>query len=149
MITNKNYNVDLADLEDKKLTYNFAKEGNFDVRGQGRKSTRDRTLINFLKSLGLMVSVSGVSKTKILSTDPKKICDRMKLILQEKQAGNNPDIIKEENVAIVDKLSEYKCISKKQHKQILINCNLLQKKVKIITRIRIQIMVKLFLNLYE
>ena len=35
MITNKNYYVDLASLQDKKLMYDFAKEMNFDVRGQG------------------------------------------------------------------------------------------------------------------
>ena len=39
MITNKNYNVDLASLSDKKLMYDFAKEMNFDVKGLGRKST--------------------------------------------------------------------------------------------------------------
>ena len=32
MITNKNYNVDLAKLSDKKLMYHFAKEMNFDVK---------------------------------------------------------------------------------------------------------------------
>ena len=31
MITNKNYNVDLASLQDKKLMYDFAKEMHFDV----------------------------------------------------------------------------------------------------------------------
>ena len=41
MITNKNYNVGLASLSDKKLMYAFAKEMHFDKRGQGRKSTRD------------------------------------------------------------------------------------------------------------
>ena len=39
MITNKNYNVDLASLSDKKLMYDFAKEMNFDVKCLGRKST--------------------------------------------------------------------------------------------------------------
>ena len=39
MITNKNYNIDLASLLDKKLKYDFAKEMNFDVKGFGRKST--------------------------------------------------------------------------------------------------------------
>ena len=72
-----------------------------------------------------MVSASGVSKTRFLSTDPDELCDRLNLLLQEKQAGSNSDIINAEIVAIVDKLSEYKCISKKQHKQILIKCNLL------------------------
>ena len=40
---------------------------------------------------------------------------------------NNSVIIDQEIVAIVDKLLEYKCISKKQYKQILLKCNLLQK----------------------
>ena len=125
MITNKNYNVDLASLGDRKLMYNFAKEMNFDIKAQGNKSTRDRTLINLLKSPGLMISASGVSKTVFLSSDPNELCNRIKLLLQEKHAGNNSDIINDEIVAIVDKLLDYKCISKKQHKQILIKCNLL------------------------
>ena len=125
MITNKIYNVDLASLQDKKLMYDFAKEMHFDTKAQGNKSTRDRTLIKLLNSPGFMVSASGDSKTIILSCDPDELCDRIKLLLQEKQAGNNSDIIKEEIVAIFDKLLEYKCISKKQHEQILIKCNLI------------------------
>ena len=62
MITNKNYNVDHASLSDKKLLYDFAKEMNFDLKALGIKSIRDRTLIKLLKSPGLMVSASGVSK---------------------------------------------------------------------------------------
>ena len=54
MITNKNYNVDLASLSDKKLMYDFAKEMNFDLKAQGSKSTRDRTLIKLLKSPAIM-----------------------------------------------------------------------------------------------
>ena len=127
MITNKNYNVNHASLSDKKLMYDFAKEMHFDERRVGNKSTRDRTLIKLLNSPGLMVSASGVSKTIFLSSDPNELCDRLKLLLQEKQAGNNSDIINQEIVAIIDKLLEYKCISKKQHKQILIKCNLLNK----------------------
>ena len=127
MITNKNYNVDPASLADKKLMYDFAKELNFDTKALGNKSTRDRTLIKLLKSPGLMVSASGVSKTIFLSSDANELCDRLKLLLQEENAGNNSDIIIDEIVAIVDKLLEYKCISKKQHKQILLKCNLLNK----------------------
>ena len=63
MITNKNYNVDLASLADKKLMYDFAKEMNFDLKAVGKKSTRDRNLIKLLKSPGLVSSASGVSKT--------------------------------------------------------------------------------------
>ena len=68
---------------------------------------------------------SRFSKTIILPSDPNEFCDRLKLLLQEKHGGINSNLIDEEIVAIVDKLLEYKCISKKQHKQILIKCNLL------------------------
>ena len=122
MITNKNYNVDHASLADKKLMYDFAKEMHFDMRARGNKSTRDRTLTKLLKSPANMAS--GVT-TIFLLENPNELCDRLKLLLQEKQAGNNSDMIDQEIIAIVDKLLEYKCISKKQHKQILLKCNLL------------------------
>ena len=98
----------------------------FDQKAQGNKSTRDRKLIKLLNSPGLIVSASGISKTMFLSSDPDELCDRLKLLLQEKNAGNNSDIINDEIVAIVDKLLEYKCITKKQHNQILIKCNLIK-----------------------
>ena len=103
--------------------FEFAKETNLDVRRQGRKCTRDKTLIKLLKSPGLMVSASGVSKTIFLPSNPDKLSNRIKLLLQEKQAGDNFNIINEEIVVLVDKLLEYKCLSKKQHKQLLIKCN--------------------------
>ena len=127
MVTNKDYNIDHASLADKKLIFDFAKEMLFDPKAAGKKPTRDKTLIKLLKSPGLIVSASGVSKTIFLSSDPNELCDRLKILLQEKHAGNNSDLINDEIVAIVDKLLEYKCTSKKQHKQILIKCNLLHK----------------------
>ena len=123
MITNSKYNVNLASLADKKLMYDFAKEIHFDQNAPGRKSTRDNTLIKLLNSPKIMAS--GIT-TIFLSENADELCERLKLLLQEKQAGNNSDIINQEIVAIIDKLLEYKCISKKQHKQILIKCNLLQ-----------------------
>ena len=105
MITNKNYNVNHASLSDKKLMYEFAKEMHFDERRVSNKSTRDRILIELLNSPGLMVSASGISKTIFLSSsDPNELCDRLKLLLEEKQAGNNSDIINQEIIAKVDKL---------------------------------------------
>ena len=124
-ITNKNYNVGLASLADKNLRYDSSKEMNFDTKAQGNKSTRDRTILKLLKSPGLMISGSGVSRKISLSSDPDELCNRLKLLLQEKHAGNNSDINNDEIIAIVDKLLEYKCISKKQHKQNLIKRNLL------------------------
>ena len=124
-ITNYDFNVDHSNQQDRKLIYEFAKEMNFNIREKGNKSDRDKSIIRLLKSPAIMAS--GVSKTIFLSSDANELCDRLKLLLQEKHAGNNSDIINNEIVAIVDKLLEYKCISKKQHKQILYNCNLLQK----------------------
>ena len=84
MIVNKNYNVDLASLSDKKLVYDSRKEMNFDVKGLARKSTRDRTLIKLLKSPGLMISASSVSNTIFLSSNLEEICHRLTLLLQKK-----------------------------------------------------------------
>ena len=69
---------------DKKLMYDFAKEINFDTKALVNKSIRDRTLIKLLKSPSLMVSASGVSKTIFLSSDLDELCDRLKVLLQEK-----------------------------------------------------------------
>ena len=81
MITNKNYNVDLARLQDKKLMYELAKEMKFDIKAQGNKSTRDRTLIKLIKSPSLMDSDSGTSTTIFLSSDPDELCNRLNLFL--------------------------------------------------------------------
>ena len=126
MITYKNYNVNLASLGDKKLMSDFAKEMHFDVRGIGKKSTRGRTFIKLLKSPAIVTL--GIS-TIFLSSDPDELCELLKLLLQETHVGNNSDIINDEIVAIIDKLLEYKFISKKQLKQFIIKCNLLQYKV--------------------
>ena len=56
---------------------------------------------------------SGIS-TIFLPSDPDELRKRLKLLLQENHAGKNSDIINDELSAIVDKLLEYKCISKKQ-----------------------------------
>ena len=71
-----------------------------------------------------MVFVSGILKTRFLSSIPNELGDRLKLLLQERHSGNKSDMFNEEIVAIVDKLLEYKCISRKQHKRILLKCNL-------------------------
>ena len=123
IITNYKFNVDHSNQQDRKIIYEFAKEMNYDTKSTGRPSVRHETMIRLLDKPAIMAS--GISKTIFLSSDPNELCDRLKLLLQEKHAGNNSEIINDEIVAIIDKLLEYKCISKKQHKQILIKCNLL------------------------
>ena len=135
-ITNYDFNVSHSDPKDQKLIYEFGNEMNFNIRQKGRKSDRDKSMIKLLKSPAIMAS--GNLETIFLSSDPNELCKRLKLFWQEKHAGNNSDLINDEIVIIIDKLLEYKCISKKQHIQILIECNLLS-----FTHIRI----KLFFNL--
>ena len=52
---------------------------------QGRNSVRDRSLIKLLKSPGLLVSASGISKTIFLSSDPDELRKRLTLFLHEKK----------------------------------------------------------------
>ena len=133
--TKYDFSVSHANPQDQKLIYEFGKEMKFDIEQKGRKSNRDKSMINLLKSPAIMAS--GISKTIFLSSDSNEICDRLKLLLQQKHAGNNWDLSNDEIVAIVEKLLEYKCITKKQHKKYLIKGNLLNKLVSIITHFRI------------
>ena len=98
---------------------------NYDTKSVGKPGTRHSSMIRLLNQPAIMAS--GISKTIFLSSNPNELCDRLKLLLQEKHGGNISNLIDEEIVAIVDKLLQYKCISKKQHKKILIKCNLLHK----------------------
>ena len=83
LITNENYKVNLANLLDKKLGLESAKEMNFDEKALGIKSTRDKTLINSLKSPAIMTgSLKKISfskpketKTRFLSSNPEKFYD--------------------------------------------------------------------------
>ena len=94
--TNKKYNVDLANLQDKQISHDFAKEMFFDDKALDEKSTRVISLLRLRKSPSITVSASGVSKshknkffskTRFLSSDPNEFCDRLKVLQQEKQAG--------------------------------------------------------------
>ena len=119
LITNKNYYVDLASLSDKNIMYDFAKEMYFDLKATGKKSTRDRTFTLSLNSPAIMAF--GVS-TIFLSENPNELCDKLKLIIQEKRAANISNIIDEKLVDIADKLLEHRCISTKQRKFLLLIC---------------------------
>ena len=122
-ITNFFFNVSHSNAINQKLIYEFGKESILHNKQKGRKSDRDKSMIKLLKSPAIMAS--GIPIIITLSTGPDELCKRLKLLLQEKHAGNNSDLTNKEIIAIVDKLLEYKCTSKEQHKQVLIKCNLL------------------------
>ena len=130
MTINSEITFDPASLSDKKLLYDFAKEMYFNVKATGNKSTRDLTLIELPNSPSILVSASSVSKTIFLSSDPNEHCDKLKLLLEEKQAGNKFEKSNDEIIAIDDKVLEYKNISTKHYRQILIKCNLIHTKIK-------------------
>ena len=64
--------------------------------------------------------MASVISTTFLPDNPKDFRNTIKLLLKEKQAGNNSDLIKEETVAIADKLLENKNISTKKHNFMII-----------------------------
>ena len=119
-MTNCKFNVGHSNPQDGKISRKFVEEMNFDIKNIGRSSTRDKSPIKLPNSPAIMAS--GIS-TIFLPENPHDLCKRLKLLLQEKQAGNNSDIINKEFIAIVDKKLEYKCIFKKQHEGFLNNCN--------------------------
>ena len=124
LISNYKFNADISNAQDRKIISEFAREMNYDTKSIGRPSVTHTSILKTLNSPAIMAS--GISNIIILSSDPDEHCDRLKLLLQEIQAGNNSDLINREIVAIVDKLLDYKCITKNQHNQILNKCNLLQ-----------------------
>ena len=75
--------------------YDFSKEMIFDVKATGNESTRIRTPIKLFNTPVLTVSASGISKTIFLSSDPKEICDGLRLLLQMKEGRNNYELINE------------------------------------------------------
>ena len=105
MTSNMNYKVDVAKISDKKVMFDFAKEMYFDKKSLGIRSTRVKSLIRLLKSPA--IKASGFS-TIFLPENLVDSCDRLKLLLPEKQDGKKSNIINEEIVAIADELSEYK-----------------------------------------
>ena len=126
-ITNYDFKVSHSNPQYRKLIYEFGEEMNFNIKQKERKSDRDRSMKKLLKSPAIMTS--GVT-TIFLPENPDEFCNRsnrIKLLLHEKQAGNNSIMNNNEIIGIVDKLLEYNSMSKKEHKQILNKCNLLHK----------------------
>ena len=100
-MTNYKFNVDHSNPQDRKIIIEIGKGMKFDIKQKGAPSIRDESFIKLLISPAIMAS--GLS-TIFLSSDPNELCDRLNLLLQEKQAGINSDLINDEIVGIVDKL---------------------------------------------
>ena len=121
----KIYINDLPILSDRKILFENAKEMNCDEKALGNIGSRNKFLIKFLK-LALITEVTlkinFLSKTRRQSSNFNELCDRLNFLLQEKQTKRYSNIIKEETDAIANKNLEYKRISAKQHRFLLVEC---------------------------
>ena len=116
LITNKNYNVDLANLADKKLMYEFAKLLYFVEKVLGNRSTREKSLRKLLKTPAIMASEIS---TIILPEKPNELCDRLKLYYKRYKLAIS--LIKlTKKLLLSDKLLENKCISTRQYNFLLL-----------------------------
>ena len=127
-MTNCKLNAGHSNIQDQKIIREVAEEMKFDIKNEGRKKPRDSSIVELFESPAIVAS--GIS-TKFLSSDPHELCDRLKLLLQEKQVGNNSNIFNEKTVAIVGKLLEEKSITPCEQNKFRKKINLLHtKKVK-------------------
>ena len=110
------YDFKKTHLPDAKQIINFLDERHFDIHSKGKSSRHENLLGNFYNKR--VILASGLN-TISLPENPYELFDRLKLLLQEKQASINSDMNNQEMVAIFDKLLEYKCITSTQHKKIL------------------------------
>ena len=75
---------------------------------------------NFQKGKGLEGSKT-INEFIFLPSDPHELCNRLKLLYQEKIGGNNNPQIDQEIMAISDKFLEYEIITTEQHENMISN----------------------------
>ena len=76
----------------------------FDFKQVGRPSTSERSLKK--KCLNHQLSSLREFQQYFLPENPIELCDGLIILLQDKQAGNNSDIINEKTFAVVDRIPE-------------------------------------------
>ena len=103
LITNYKFNADHSSPRDKKIFGDFAREMNYDTKSVGRPSVRHNSIVKIFNSPDIMDS--GLT-TIFLWENPDELCDRLRILIQEKLAGYNSDLISDEIFAIIDKLLE-------------------------------------------
>ena len=109
------YDFKKSHSPDAKQIINFLKEMHFNTRATG-KSNRHKNLIkNYYNTRAILASEL---KIIFLSGNPNELCERLKLLIQEKRADNDSGMTNQEMVAIIDELLEYKNFTPTQHKKI-------------------------------
>ena len=97
-----------------KLIVDIMDEMQFDIHSRGKKLIDGNLMKNYFSKRAILAS--GL-KTIFLSKNPNELYDKLKILLEENPAGKISDQISQENVAIIDKLLKYKCITSTQKKK--------------------------------
>ena len=100
----------------------------FDEKVLANRNTRDKSPFNMLKPPAVLarsveekpLQTKRNKNTSLLVSNPNELCDWIKILLQEEQAGTKPNMSTEEIVAITDKLLEYNRIIKEQSSTLVI-----------------------------
>ena len=124
-MTNYKFIAGHSNPQDRKLIREFAEEMNFDIVNIGQKILVIDLLLNCLNH-----RLSWLLKSQIyfLLSDSNALCDRLRLLLQQKQAGNISKLFNEKNVALKDKILECQCITPIQDKKLFLKLNLVHTK---------------------
>ena len=136
----KNYKKDVTSVPDeeiskiKKDAYKILKlVGDYDDDDDGYNLfenegvTRDQIknaidkIENFQKGLAEGSGLSNTSSLKFifLPISAHELCNRLRILLQEKTGGNNNPQINQEIMAISDKFLEYEIITTEQHENMM------------------------------
>ena len=113
-----NYNLSYGDKKSERYNRikNLFSTGSGLEQSQSSAETTHTPTTEFHKSPTMEIHQSPIYV--FLPNDPGELCDRLKLLYQEKIGGNNNPRINQEIIAIVDKLFEYGEITEEEHKGI-------------------------------
>ena len=91
----------------------------FDIHSRGKR-LRDRSLLKIysFERAQLACGLKRSEGTIFFSEIPNELCDRVYLIIQEKQVGNDTTRFDNEIVSRLDKILEYKRNTPTQHENI-------------------------------
>ena len=105
MITD--YKPNKPDSPEAKLIIDIMDEMHFDEKSRRKNLGAKIFLVNYFKKRTILASRLKRSETTIFySEEPNEVCDRLCLIIQEKQAGIDTERFDNEISAIIDELLE-------------------------------------------
>ena len=122
-LNDMNYNINYGDEKSMRYYFNKDLHNQYYQLGSGlpsyaRKLSRKLSRSSS-QSYARKLSRSHTNQYVFLPSDPDEIVDQLKLLYFEKLGGNDNPQLKEQIVAIADKLLEYECITTNQHQNMI------------------------------